>query len=964
MDKKQRESNRSGLMETFLKRVVQGIIRSKIPLNQSIIILPNYNAVHHFKQALASHLDEHVLDNNIMSFERFLFDRLKYQRIDSIELLYRFYSVYKRLAKEAPSDKFYNYLNWGDAILREFEEIDANNQSVRKIFTHLHQIKEIKELFENSNNPKHKKTIRDYKGFNELIVETYQELVDELREEKLAYYGMAVKEFSLKVEEYIKKIASHHYFIGFIALRKAEENILKKLLDSGSATVYWDIDKAFFHDDDHPAAYFLRKYINQWDYFKKNGIPTLGDFFNEKKEINVIALPKIITQTKCAAKIIKDHHQVVSSTALILGDESFLIPTLSGVSTLNIPWNANMGYALNETEVYTFFSYLIAMHENLDDHGYDFEMVLRLSKTCYLEELLQSYHFKIINSIYELKREYKRVLSFDKLKELNRNATYSESKSLFDLFFKPLKTQSSESQIKSLIEVCDFYLKEKLPQSSNAYRAFGAKRDPKIYYFQSFKRLFRKILRYESKYQSIESLSDLKYLISQLAATEKIEFADQPNAKVQIMGLLDSRLLDFDQVIITNLNEGVLPKGIKSGHWIPDEIRRQYGLTTYIEQDYFVTYHFFRVIQRASKIYLLYNQDASGFSSGEKSRLIRYLEYFTSEHHKPIKYPKIQLNTSQIPVNRSVKKNKQIMTQLENMMFGEGISATAVLLYLKNPVAFYERYVLGLYEPESIEFTIDPLKRGNVIHKVLEDLFKPYEGKFMKEQDYDLMMKNLDKRVLTTYRDIFGGDKITKGINYMFLEITTQHIKNYLKSERKGLKKGQRIKIITTEKKLANISIDVHSSGREIKIQGIMDRIDLIITEQGGYLRIIDYKLNKESPPKLKAVSDLFNRESNFGEKRQLQLLFYALLCHYSQGHKFHEYFTDDRVLCGNISMKKSYPVFVPLVFPSRKKGDPPLTWDRRYLEEYHSCLRDLLREILNPNIDFEYREQEIYQPN
>ena len=421
-----------------------------------------------------------------------------------------------------------------------------------------------------------------------------------------------------------------------------------------------------------------------------------------------------------------------------------------------------MGYALSETEVFTFFSYLITMHENVDDNGYDFEMVLRLSKTCYLEELLEFHNFKIINSIYELKSQYRRVLSFEKIQELNRNATYSESKSLLDLFFKPLKNKSSEFQIKSLIEICDFYLKEKLPKSSNAYKAFGAKRDPKIYYFQSFRKLFRKILRYELEYQSIESLSDLKYLISQLATSEKIEFVDQSNAKVQIMELLDSRLLDFDQVIITHLNEGVLPKGIKSSHWIPDEIRRQYGLTTYIEEDYLFTYHFFRVLQRASKVYLLYNQDASGFSSGEKSRWIRYLEYFTSKNHHPIKYPKIRLNTSQIPINKSVKKNRSIMTQLENMICGKGISAEAVLLYLRNPVEFYDRYVLGIQEPRTIEFTIDALKRGTVIHHVLEELFKPYQGKFMESQDYDLMLQGIEEQVLTTYRKILVEIKSIK----------------------------------------------------------------------------------------------------------------------------------------------------------------------------------------------------------
>lgn len=950
-------------MESFLKRVVRGIVKSKTPLNRSLIILPNLNAVHYFKQALANQLDDYVLESNIMSFERFLFNWLKYQRIDSIELLYRFFSIYKGQTKEVRSDGFYQYLNWAATILGEFEEIDANNQSVKKIFNHLHQIKKINELFENSKNPEHIKTIENYKDFNELMVDCYQVLVEELRQEKLAYYGMAVKEFSLKMEQYVEQTEIHHYFIGFIALKTAEENILKKLLDSNLATIYWDIDKAFFNDEDHPASYFLRKYIYQWDYFKKNGPPTLGDFFNEKKEINVIALPKIVSQTKCAAKIIKDNQSVVKSTALILGDESFLIPTLSGVSSLDLQWNVNMGYALNETEVYTFFSYWISMHQNVDDNGYDFETVLKLSKTCYLEKMLESHNFHIMDSIDELKRDYKRTLSFEKLKELDRNTTYDESTSLYALFFRPIKEQSSESQIRSLIEICNFYLVEKPPKSSNAYRVFGAKRDPRIYYFQSFKRLFRKILRHELKYRNVETLSDLKYLIDQLAATEKIEFENHLDAKVQIMGLLDSRLLDFDQVIITNLNEGVLPKGIKSGHWIPDEIRRQYGLTTYIEKDYLHTYHFFRVIQRASKVYLLYNKDASGFSPGEKSRLIRYLEYFTSENHKPIKYPKIQLNTPQIPANKSVKKNKQIIARLEKMICGKGISASAASLYLKNPVEFYDRYVLGIQEPDPLEFTIDRSKRGNVIHIVLEQLFKPYEGKFMKEQDYDLMNKNLEKLVLASYQTIFGGDKIKKGINYLFLEITTQHIKNYLNTEKKLIERGQEVRILSIENSLTEIPIDFHTDGNEINIRGTIDRIDLVTTEEGDYLRIIDYKLGKGAPSRLKPPKDLFSEDYHFDQSRQFQLLFYALLYKNSEDASIGDLLMENRVLCGNISMKKHYPLFEPLVLPPFRKSEIPLTLNG-YLQGFSSHLKELVKEILNPKIDFEFRDQSYTNKN
>ena len=488
---------------------------------------------------------------------------------------------------------------------------------------------------------------------------------------------------------------------------------------------------------------------------------------------------------------------------------------------------------------------------------------------------------------------------------------------------------------------------------------------------------------FESRYKFIRKLTDLVYLIDSLIGNELIEFSGEFGKGVQIMGILESRLLDYDCVVITNLNEGILPRGNKSNRWIPTAVRELFKIPTYIEDDYLYAYHFFRVIQRASKIHLLYNKDISGSNPGEKSRFIRYLEYFPEPNHEVQNVTsKSQIVNNDFSVR--VSKNEEIVKELKEIVFSKGrpckvgISSTALLLYLTNPFQFYEKYILKLGDPKSFEYEIGSLSRGNVVHRTLQTLFEPYVGRELSIADYNEMRSNLNSTIIDSYAKEFKGDDIRRGINYLFTEIIMDYIDNYLKLEKRRLEDGGSIKILHIEenpdsKKKCDLEQKcgflVASLEKDYRLKGKIDRIDLI---DGERIRLIDYKTGRFDSRKLQIPEQLVkdirdNKGYNPSAKVYFQLLFYAVLCSrlevsdieadskdYFQGLDFNTYVGKDKVDLGVVSFKTSSPRFERMKFESASGGHQTLA---TYLPEFEKVLTDCIEEILDPDLPFVYEE-------
>lgn len=946
-------------MESFLDRVVAGIQKSNHKIDKSIFVLPNALAVRQFRLAISKVIKKPMTDDRILSFDRLIFRSTGYERCENIDLLYTLYDIYSKLSK-GDVDSFDQFLRWGPMIINEFENLDAHDADVKEIFTHLAELSAIDQFVGSDDSEPTVTPVKDYRKFNLLLIRVYEELQQELKNHEKAYYGLAVRKFKDDINDYLKRYEQHHFFIGFNALTKAEETILRTIVEQGRATIYWDVDKKFYDNKNHPAGHYLRQYVDKWDYFKnESNLPLLQSHFENKKDIHILDLPKSISQVKSATQIVqnKSDQKNPLNSAIILGDESLLIPTVSTISSTDVAWNTSMGYSLQNTDVYTFFSSFLDAHIEADQIGFSHATLLKLSNTCYFGKVLKRKNYHLEDLLNDFTEKNKRTVGYVSLRKLIR---YEGGDKIYDLFFESFKTDHPINFLKRLISICDFFIANRQPDINKLYKELGANQDPTSYYFQRFKNLLLNINWFENRYKFIRKLTDLRYLIDSLVGNEKIEFSGESGKGVQIMGILDSRLLDYDRVVITNLNEGILPRGNKSNRWIPTAVRELFKIPTYIEDDYLYAYHFFRVIQRASKIYLLYNKDLSGANPGEKSRFIRYLEYFPEPNHTVRNITsKSKIVNNDFAV--SVLKNGEILEDLERIIFSGGLSSSALSLYLTNPFQFYEKYILKLKDPKIFEYEISPLNRGNVVHDTLETLFKPLVGKELRVSDYNEIRSNLKSTLLDTYAKKFKGDDIRRGVNYLFTEIITEHVDNYLKLEKESLEKGQSIKILAVE---SSLKATLNEKG--YRLYGKIDRIDLI---DGERIRLIDYKTGKfenrtlQNPEQL--ISKLREKEYNTTQRAQLQLLFYAVLCsravaddtkddliNFYLGQDFRTYIENDQVDLGIISFKTRSPRFEQIKFNYRQLDHKTLL---SYLPEFEMVLAECIDELLDSELPFVY---------
>lgn len=945
-------------MESFLDRVVEGIENSNHEIDKSIFVLPNALAVRQFRLAISKVIKRPMTDDRILSFDRLIFHSTGYERCENIDLLYTLYDIYSKLSK-GEVDSFDQFLRWGPMILSEFENLDAHDADVKEIFTHLAELSAIDQFFgsedsESAVTP----PVKDYKKFNLLLIRVYEELQQELKNHEKAYYGLAVRKFKDDINDYLNRYKQHHFFIGFNALTKAEETILRTIVEEGRATIYWDVDKKFYDNKNHPAGHYLRQYVDKWDYFKnESNLPSLQSHFENKKDIHILDLPKSISQVKSAAQIVKNESDQENflNSAIILGDESLLIPTVSAISSTDVAWNTSMGYSLQNTDVYTFFSTFLDAHIEADQIGFRHATLLKLSRTCYFGKLIRIKNYHLVDLLNDFTENNKRTVGYGSIRNLIR---YEEGEKIYERFFESFKTDHPINFLRRLISICDFFIENMQPDINKLYKELGANQDPTSYYFQRFKNLLLNINWFENRYKFIRKLTDLRYLIDSLVGNEKIEFSGESGKDVQIMGILDSRLLDYDRVVITNLNEGILPRGNKSNRWIPTRVRELFKIPTYIEDDYLYAYHFFRVIQRASKIYLLYNKDISGSNPGEKSRFIRYLEYFPESKHT-VRNLTLESKVVNNDFAVSVKKNGKILEELENIVFSGGLSSSALSLYLDNPFQFYEKYILKLEDPKYFEYEISPLNRGNVVHDTLYSLFKYYVGKELSVSDYNEIRSNLKSTLSDTYAKKFKGDE--RGVNYLFTLIITEHVDNYLRLEMRHLKDGGSIKILSLEDK-----VEAKLGEKEYHLKGIIDRIDLI---DGERIRLIDYKTGKFENRSLQVPEQLITtlRDSKVYNtaKVHLQLLFYAVLCSRAkindnecgsidcfQGLDFRTYVENDKVDLGIVSFRTRNPRFECINFKSRYLEHKNLY---TYLPEFEEVLTNCIEEILDSELPFVY---------
>lgn len=904
-------------MLTFLDQVAQTIIESKRDFQGLKIVVPSNRAILFLKEAIKKRIEIPRFAPKVISIESFIEELSGLKKISKSELLLLFFEIYRKITPKKKQDQFDQYLGWAEIILNEFSEIDANLVDSSSLFKTLEDYKSLDSW--NADTLQEKDIVKHFKDFNKTIPILYQKVHEILLEKEQAYSGLRYREAVANLEYYFEADQRHHFFIGFNALNKAEEFLFQEFLAQQRATVLWDIDSCFYQDLDHPAGHFIRHYFKHWPTLKKEK-PLWESQFEEEKNIHIVGLPKNISQAHCAVQLL-GQLKADESKALVLGEESLLVPTLSALNNNFDSWNVTMGYPLEQTSAANFFDLYMKLHEEAHSESYDFRLLLSLLSSVHLEELLKAHEINI----------HPLVTKFHKKKQVKIAAS-----EVFDITLK--KANLLVLLFKPIDGVADF-LKRTIELSLHFVDFFSSKGSNQLLasFFKKQQAIFENLQNLIDTYPFIRRLTELRLLYQNILNQEKIPFAGDPLQGLQIMGLLETRLLDFDTIVITNVNEGILPSGKSFSSWIPFAVKKAFEMPTFVEKDYLYAYHFFRLLQRAKRVYLLYNSISEGINGGEKSRFIYQLEYLKKAKHK-LHYSQLDIGLSPKKNNFSeVQKTPEIVNQLWEMATS-GFSPSSLTTFWRDPSLFYERYLLKINPIQPLEQTLQANQKGTLMHAVLEQLYTPFVQQELRIEHYNKMLKNVSPLVDELFQKEFGSSYSPKGKNYLLFESIIRLIKHFLEEEQKWIANDNHLKIIAVEKKIEGF-FSLPQSNKKIKFKGYIDRID----QANDVLRIVDYKTGNVDSKQLQ-----IDRWENLLDDPNKSPLFQVLLYSYMLKSEF-----ENRTFCaGVIPFKTLKNNFIPARI-GNERLKKLITFSKEENEAFAAQLSILLDQLFDVNIPF-----------
>ena len=847
-------------MQSFIKIVLSELNKKKIDLSDCVFILPNKRAGLFLKEAISTTIEKNIFSPDILPIDDFITSLSGLSKISNTELLFEFYSVYKLNTPTHEQNEFEDFIKWARILLNDFDDIDRELADSNAVFNYLQAINDLDHW---SLDEDKTSIVENYMSFWKDIKKYYSQLSNHLLNKSKGYQGLIYKEAINNLESYINSNSNKlHIFLGFNALYGSESIIIQELLQSGMAKIYWDIDEATINSEYNSSGYYINQYINSWPYYNGNKIDIMSNNYSTKKNISVIGTAKNIGQAKYIGEIIGKikNPNALNNTAIVLGDEKLLTPLLNSMPNKIEDLNITMGLPIKLSSTASLFDNLLKLHSE-NKKSFYYKNVISILSHELIVPLLNTSDGDICKIINTNNIVYPNLNTLIKINKSNRE--------ILELLLSAWDntTNAIDNCIKVIYRIKDHFDNNEAQEKMT------------FEYLYHFNKLFNKLKLLQNKYEHINSIRTLHNLYREIIKNEKVPFNGEPLKGLQVMGILESRVLDFETVIISSLNEGILPMGNKSSTFIPFDVRIQHNLPIYKDKDAIYSYHFYRLIQRAKNIYLLYNTEPDVINGGEISRFIRQLEIenIHKVNHK-ILVPKTPIIKKELI---KIDKNSDILKKL-NEISERGFTASMLLNYIRNPISFYYQTVLEIPEDKQMEETIAYNTLGSVIHNTLEDLYKPIENKELNEKSIKEMQEKKDKIVDKYFQEKFSIGNLTKGKNLIIVETVKKYIDNFLKKELKDVNEGNIIKILGIETKFET-TINLSSELKNIKIRGKIDRIDSV----NGITRIIDYKTGgqiKQTDLNIKEYDKIFEdkKYSNI-----FQLLFYSLAIEKDKKYNF-----------------------------------------------------------------------------
>lgn len=914
-------------------------------------VFPNRRTGLFFQKYLSEVADIPLFSPTILTINDLFIQLSGKQSADRISMLFTLYDIYIR--QSGSTETFDEFLYWGEMLLNDFDDIDKYMANARMLFSNVTDLREIENDFDFLSDEQIAAIRSFWSSFYprgdtpnqqqflavwQVLYDLYEEFRATLAAEGKGYEGMIFREVVESMERGESPDLPYEQivFVGLNALSVSEERFLAQLQKRKIADFYWDYVSDKVTDPDNKASYFVSR--NRKSFPSSMKLPPEEKV---KTEIEVIGIPSGIGQAKHVYTLLSDwckeaemSSEEALRTAVILPDEHLLIPVLNAIPEQIRRINVTMGYPLAGTPVASLIEYILALQKNV--------RYIDRNPLFYFRDVLP-----VLNHRYILSTSPEIISSL--VKEITENNKIYISHTelgktpLLEILFTPVTGVEAFSdylikvleELNKVMSALSDEEEEDAPQRTN-----DLEQEFIFHYFTTVNRM-KEVM----KDARIEMKIDTFFrLLKRVTDTITIPFHGEPLSGLQIMGVLETRALDFDRLIILSMNEGIFPQRKAANSFIPYNLRRGFGLPTYEHQDSVWAYHFYRLIERASHVSLLYDTRSNGLQTGEVSRFVHQLHY---HYEVPMRDKLVVYNVSSSKTPPlAVPKREDIMRRLDAYRKGgsKAISASAINTYLDCPLKFYFSVVEGIREEEEVSETIESDVFGSILHKVMEELYKPFQGKMVTVDLLKAIRKDtalLTGAIARAFASEFFKTEVVRsltGQNYLIGEMIRKYVEKIL--ERDG--KLTPFVYIESERKINGlISLSDHS---EIRLKGFIDRVDEVLDA----IRIIDYKSGSGTTT-FSSIESLFNKEEKDRAKAVMQVFMYCWMYAHLTENK-------GKTIQPGIYYVRSLfsDPFDPSVYHRIERGKSEKVEDfSGYAQAFEEGLRGCLDEIFNPEIPF-----------
>lgn len=812
-------------------------------------VFPNRRAGLFFQRALASIAREPLFSPRITTINDLFINLSGYEQVDRIEALTILWKNYNNISSKKES--FDEFIFWGDIILSDFDDVDKYMADAAMLFANIKDLKEIesdysfltqrqmeaiRQFWNNFLPVGNSDEKQKFRAVWEVLSPLYESFSKELSGRSVGYEGMiyrkvasSIKDGTYQEESLFKSLFAYRkvVFIGFNALNPCEKILMNMLKKRGIADFYWDYAGEMIKNRDNRSSFFMDENLSNFPSSLQIDIddpPVCA--------IEVTGVPSSTGQAKRVMNIIREFGGGID-TAVVLPDESLLMPVIYSIPEEVKGVNVTMGYPLKQGSIVSLLESILELQRGVSYY----RRVLPVLRHNYIRTIAGDEATALIGRIVKFNMVYIKSSEFD-------------SHPLFKLIFREVKDVSS-------------YLLDILAYMNNSVE-LGAIEKEFIY------TLYTSITRLRDLLPQVNTDTYIR-ILEQIINSTTIPFRGEPLSGLQVMGVLETRALDFENVIICSMNEGVFPGKSFSNSFIPVTLRRGFSLPDMEYNDTVSAYLFYRLISRAKRVFLLYDTRSEGLKSGEVSRYIYQLKYHFGLEIKE----SISAQKSEIPPVReiSIPKSDEIITKLSNMYMPGGssaLSASAVNTYISCPLRFYFQYIKGLKEEETVEEGVEAKTFGSIFHDVMNNLYSGFKGNVVTPEILKMLLKS-DERIERAIKDSFLKVMNMQEITGRNLLIKTL-IKKYVRQTIYFDSKIAPFDYLDSEK-VVEKTVELRE-GFSLKFKGIIDRLDR--TADGR--RIVDYKTGKGNFTVGLNYERMFSDKQDKGDAIMLQLILYAVI--------------------------------------------------------------------------------------